>query len=136
MKKLFSGGDAEAMPTLMRLDLHVGDAAIALAGEFNAAMAGTRTRALRFNRGLALTVGAAGTRSGFAQDEWVTVEDFYPGVFEKLVSNTGLVAYENNRGSRAPGEEGRTRTGSPEDALSFPSQARDVLPLDVRPDQG
>ena len=101
VKKLLEGGRSEEPPPLVELDLGIGDAAIALAGEFNEAMAGTRTRALRFNRGLALTVASAGGRSGFARGEWVTVEDFYPGPFEKLVANTGLVAYENNRGSLA-----------------------------------
>ena len=99
VKRLLEGAYDEAMPSLMKLDLDVCDAAIALAGEFNETYDGTKTRKLRFNKSLALRVAAAGARSGFRDGEWITVEDFYPGRFEKLVGNNGLVDYANNRGS-------------------------------------
>jgi hypothetical protein len=99
VKRLLEGAYDEAMPSLMKLDLDVCDAAIALAGEFNETYDGTKTRKLRFNKSLALRVAAAGARSGFRDGEWITVEDFYPGRFEKLVGNNGLVNFENNRGS-------------------------------------
>ena len=53
-------------------------------GEFNKLQQNNRTRTLRFNKYLALRVGSAGRLSGFAPGEWVTVEDYYPGGFEKL----------------------------------------------------
>mmetsp|Transcript_3377 Transcript_3377/g.10211 ORF Transcript_3377/g.10211 Transcript_3377/m.10211 type:complete len:467 (-) Transcript_3377:125-1525(-) len=87
------------MPELMRKDIEVCAAAIALAGEFNALYKGTGTRALRFNASTALRVSCAGSRSKFHVDEWVTVEDYYAGHFERLLGNDADVDYENNRGS-------------------------------------
>ena len=91
----------DQMPDFLRQDIGVSDVCICLAGEFNKLQQNNRTRTLRFNKYLALRVGSAGRLSGFAPGEWVTVEDYYPGGFEKLVANSGVVAYENNRGSLA-----------------------------------
>ena len=90
----------DQMPDFLRQDIGVSDVCICLAGEFNKLQQNNRTRTLRFNKYLALRVGSAGRLSGFAPGEWVTVEDYYPGGFEKLVANSGVVAYENNRGVR------------------------------------
>ena len=97
------GGDhiGERLPDFLRQDIGVSDVCICLAGEFNKLQADKRTRTLRFNKYLALRVGTAGKLSGFKAGEWITVEDYYPGSFEKLVANSGVVAYENNRGTLA-----------------------------------